>query len=269
MGQAILTNMGLSALALIVCLFCLWLISLKMKDASIIDIFWGAGFAIVAIVCLALSAKTPFHWLLAGLPIIWGVRLSLYLAKRNLGHGEDKRYVAMRQRSNMEEMAWRKRAFFTIYLGQGLLVMIVAAPIWVGIATGASAKIGVLAIVGALIWLVGFLFEAIGDAQLAKFIKTNKGYDGLIEQKPVMDKGLWTYTRHPNYFGNACMWWGTWVIALSAPWGWATIIGPIIMNLLLVRVSGKDLLERNMKKRETYRKYAERTSGFFPWPPKG
>jgi len=279
----------------------LWAISVAAKDASLVDIFWGFGFLLVGATCLYLvPVKTPYLILLAALPIIWGLRLTLYLAKRNLGHGEDKRYVSMRKRAEKKgrsEMAWRLRTLFSIYWGQGLLIMIVSAPVWVAMATGgltpdvAAAEsafesltdremiwasgmetnyntIGFLAILGALFWLIGFLFEAIGDAQLASFLKKNKNYDGPADEKPVMDKGLWKYTRHPNYFGNACMWWGIWLVACEAPFGWATIIGPIIMTLLLTKVSGRDLLERDMGRRKNYQDYIERTSGFFPLPPK-
>jgi len=272
----------------------LWAISVAAKDASLIDIFWGFGFLVVAAVCLYLAdVKTPYLWLLAAMPVLWGMRLSLYLAKRNLGHGEDVRYVAMRKRAEkkgMTEMAWRIRTLFTVYFGQGLLIMIVSAPIWVAMATGYftdpdpmviseidptmmtsrvyASHIGLLSTLGALLWLVGFLFEAIGDAQLSKFMKKMKSYDGAYEDKPVLDTGLWKYTRHPNYFGNACMWWGIWLIACQAPWGWATIFAPLIMTFLLTRVSGRDLLERQMKKRPAYQDYIKRTSGFFPLPPK-
>lgn len=280
-------NLIASTVVLTLCLITLWAISLKMRDASIIDIFWGAAFAIVAIVCLYLSEyRSPFIWLLGLLPILWGIRLTAYLAKRNLGHGEDSRYIAMRERSGMDEMAWRKRAFFTIYLGQGFLVLLVSAPVWVGIATGfpnieiteqftgvqwqwlSKTGIGILPIIGAILWLIGFLFEAIGDAQLAAFLKKNKDYDGPYEEKPVLNTGLWKYTRHPNYFGNACMWWGIWLVACQAPWGWATIFAPLMMTFLLTRVSGRDLLERQMKKRPAYQGYMKRTSSFFPLPPK-
>jgi len=183
-------------------------------------------------------------------------------------------------------MGWRLRSLLTIYFGQGVLIMIVSAPLWVAMATGIDfseywdengmpagfndfeVNIGLLAILGAILWLIGFLFEAIGDAQLAAFIKKNKGYDGPADDKPVMDQGLWKYTRHPNYFGNACMWWGIWLIAAQAPWGQATVFAPIIMTLLLTKVSGRDLLERDMGRRKNYRDYIERTSGFFPLPPK-
>ncbi|MEP1229810.1 MAG: DUF1295 domain-containing protein, partial [Litorimonas sp.] len=192
-------------------------------------------------------------------------------------------------------------SLFTIYFGQGVLIMIVSAPIWVAMATAwlfpdaiiafdqaasdgqVSAErlqqiqrdlreflpIGLLSILGALLWLTGFLFEAIGDAQLSKFMKNMKGYDGAYEDKPVLDTGLWKYTRHPNYFGNACMWWGIWLIACQAPWGWVTVFAPLIMTLFLVKVSGKDLLERSMKKRPAYQAYMNRTSGFIPKLPKG
>ena len=271
----------------------LWAVSVAMKDASLVDIFWGFGFLLVASVCLYLApAKTPYIKLLAALPIIWGLRLTLYLGKRNLGHGEDKRYISMRKRAakkGMSEMSWRLRSLFTIFFGQGLLIMIVSAPIWVAMAAAlkfapiscavapcphrsdhlvGQTDIGGIAFLGALLWLIGFLFEAIGDWQLSRFIKKNKSYDGSIETKPVLDTGLWKYTRHPNYFGNACMWWGIWLVACEAPWGWATIFAPIIMTLLLTKVSGRDLLERDMGRRKSYQEYMKRTSGFIPKLPK-
>jgi len=290
----ILVYFAHSAVIVFAALTLLWAISIAVKDASLVDIFWGFGFLLVAAVCLYLvPVKTPYLILLAAMPIIWGLRLTLYLGRRNLGHGEDKRYVSMRRRAEkngVSEMGWRLRSLFSIYWGQGLLIMIVSAPVWVAMATGKflqagagnynsadpmltpsdlePTNLGILAILGALMWLIGFLFEAIGDTQLAAFIKKNKDYDGPADEKPVMDKGLWKYTRHPNYFGNACMWWGIWIVACSAPWGWATIFGPIIMTLLLTKVSGRDLLERDMGRRKNYQDYIERTSGFFPLPPK-
>ena len=280
------TNFIASTIALLGCLIPLWAISVKVKDASIIDIFWGFGFLVVAAVCFYLAPeKTDYIVLLAALPIIWGLRLTLYLAKRNLGHGEDPRYIAMRRRAEKKgvgEKSWRLRSLFSIYLGQGLLILIVSAPIWVGMAMANgfhpeghslayqswTTGIGMLAITGALLWLIGFLFEAIGDMQLARFLKSNADYDGPYEDKPVLNTGLWKYTRHPNYFGNACMWWGIFMVACEAPWGWVTIFAPIIMTFLLTRVSGRDLLERKLKTRPAYRSYVETTSGFIPWMPK-
>ena len=251
-----------------------WFISLLMKDASIIDIFWGFGFTLVGLVCLYLVSSrfsvspSAYLWLMALMPILWGLRLTIYLAKRNLGHGEDGRYVAMRKRSGLAEMTWRLRALLTIFWGQGLLILIVSAPVWIATANGKSVEIGILAIVGGIMWLAGTLFEAIGDAQLAAFIKRNADYDGPYEDKPVLDTGLWAWTRHPNYFGNALLWWGIFVAACQAPWGWVSFFGPLIMTILLVRVSGRDLLERKLKKRPAYQAYVERTSSFIPRPPK-
>ena len=287
----ILVNFSHAAVVVFGLLTLLWAVSVAVKDASLIDIFWGFGFLVVAAVCLCIvPVKAPYLTLLAALPILWGLRLTLYLAWRNLGHGEDKRYIAMRRRAEkkgLSEISWRLRSLFTIYFGQGLLIMIVSAPIWVAMATAitidsgasigggemavaalGSITIGPLAILGTALWVIGFLFEAIGDWQLTKFLKKNKNYDGPYENKPVLDTGLWKYTRHPNYFGNACMWWGIWLVACQAPWGWVTIFAPIIMTLLLTRVSGRDLLERQLKKRPAYQEYIRRTSGFIPRLPK-
>lgn len=289
----IIVNFAHAAAVVFGLLTLLWAVSVAVKDASLVDIFWGFGFLVVGAVCLYLAnPKTPYLILLAALPIIWGARLTLYLGKRNLGifgghGGEDKRYVNMRRRAKknkgMRETPWRLRSLFSIYWGQGLLIMIVSAPVWAAMATANgwlpeshptspyevyTTHIAASSIIGALLWLIGFLFEAIGDAQLAAFLKRNKDYLGSIENKPVMDQGLWKYTRHPNYFGNACMWWGIWLVACQAPWGTATVFAPIIMTLLLTKVSGRDLLERDMGKRKNYQDYITRTSGFFPMPPK-
>ena len=250
-----------------------WLFSLLMRDASIVDIFWGFGFALVGATCLwmamrASGSPSGYQWLMGLMPVLWGLRLTLYLARRNLGHGEDGRYVAMRKRSGLAEMAWRLRAFFTIFLGQGVLILIVSAPVWLAFAYGKTTEIGFLAIIGAALWLAGVLFEAVGDLQLRRFMKSMRGYDGAYEDKPVLDTGLWAWTRHPNYFGNALLWWGIFVAACQAPWGWLSFPGPLLMTVLLLRVSGRDLLERRLMKRPAYRDYAARTSSFIPRPPR-
>ncbi len=286
----ILVNFFHAAAVVFGLLTLLWAVSVAVKDASLVDVFWGFGFLCVGAVCLYLaSPKTAYLWLLGLLPVIWGARLTLHLFIRNIGflgghRGEDKRYVAMRKRSKLSEAGWRLRSLFSVYWGQGLLIMIVSAPIWVSFGTHiagqvitsggnsiyihANAYINLLALFGALLWLIGFLFEAIGDWQLFCFMKKHKDYDGPQEDKPVLNTGLWRYTRHPNYFGNACMWWGIWLVACEAPWGWATIFAPIIMTYLLTNVSGKDLLEKDMSKRKNYKLYIKRTSGFIPMPPK-
>ena len=282
-----------------------WLLSLLMRDTSIVDVFWGFGFALVGATCLVLAMNgaasnlTPYIVLLCALPILWGLRLTAHLARRNLsvlgGHGEDGRYVAMRKRSGLPEMRWRRRAFFTIYLGQGALILIVSAPVWVaaaiayrvyrthgyqtpGIAGGPASygvDIGVLSLIGTALWLAGVLFEWVGDAQLRAFLRRHADFDGPYESKPVLDTGLWAWTRHPNYFGNALLWWGIFVVACEAflqsphgqAWGLLSGVGPVVMTVLLTRVSGRDLLERRLSKRPLYRDYVARTPGFIPRPP--
>jgi len=263
----ILTNFGTSTAVIAACLFTLWAIGMLKKDASIIDIFWGAGFGVIAMVCLKLAnVTTPYILLLAALPTIWAVRLSLYLGIRNLPHGEDFRYAEMRRKVDPKRWAWWSLS--RIYIGQGLAMLLVAWPIYVGMATGRTIDIGLIAIIGAIVWLIGFLFEAIGDWQLSRFVKSMKTYTGTYEDKPVLDTGLWKYTRHPNYFGNALMWWGIWLVACQAPWGWITIISPIAMTYFLMKVTGAKHLELTLNKRPAYRDYVKRTSEFFPRPPK-
>ena len=263
----VLMNFLISTTVIAACLILIWALSLKIKDASIIDIFWGSGFGIIALVCLAVATQaTSYLVLLATLPVIWAIRLSVYLAARNLPHGEDPRYVAMRKRINAKD--WPMWSLTKIYGGQGIAMMLVAAPIWAGMALGSSTELGLLAKIGAVVWLIGFLFETVGDWQLAQFIKSNKDYKGKYEDKPVLDTGLWKYTRHPNYFGNATMWWGIWLVACQAPWGWTTIFAPAAMTYLLMKITGAAHLERTLKKRPAYTAYVARTSEFFPRPPK-
>ncbi|MBC6403175.1 MAG: DUF1295 domain-containing protein [Hyphomonadaceae bacterium] len=267
MNADIWTNFGFSVLALALCLIPLWRIALKIDDASIIDVFWGAGFGIVALVCLALlDQHTPYTTLLALLPIIWAVRLSTYLATRNLGKDEDPRYTHMRKGKLARN--WPKYTAIYVFGLQGALIAVISAPIWWGLAAANNSGIGWLSIIGAVLWLAGFVFETVGDAQLSAFKKKHAGFDGPKDEKPVLNAGLWRYTRHPNYFGNACMWTGIWLIACQAPWGWVTLFSPIIMTVFLVFISGKGLLEKTLGKREAYVDYMERTSGFFPLPPR-
>ena len=141
-------------------------------------------------------------------------------------------------------------------------------PLIIGMAAPESTSLSWLSIVGLGLWTIGFFFEAIGDLQLKVFKEKHRDFDGTNEEKPVLSSGLWRYTRHPNYFGNACMWWGIGLIALAAPWGWIGLIGPAYMNFALVYMTGKANNERKMNKRPAYREYVKKTSGFFPWPPK-
>lgn len=200
--------------------------------------------------------------MIVAMVVLWGLRLSGYLALRNSGNGEDSRYVAMRKRAGRG--FWWK-SLFTVFILQGVLMWIVSSPVQVALSRmpTASKNVSVFDSVGAVLWLVGMFFETVGDFQLARFKKDP------ASAGQVMDRGLWKYTRHPNYFGDFCVWWGLYAIAAASATGRWAIIGPIAMSTLLLRVSGVTLLEKGMtKRRPGYAEYVERTSAFFPRPPR-
>ncbi len=252
----------LCAAAVAVLMLLTWAEATRRRDVSIVDPIWGPAFVLVAVVAaLAGDAGADLRWLLLGLTAVWGTRLGWHLVRRKLHEPEeDRRYAAMRERVGEERFAlWSLRMVFGL---QGLLVMIVSLPLQ-ATATRVAA-IDASVIPGVALFCVGLAFEAIGDAQLAAF----KGDPANRGQ--VMDRGLWRYTRHPNYFGDFCVWWGLWLVALTAGGTWWTAIGPIVMSTLLIRVSGKGLLEKSIgKRRPGYEEYVRRTSGFFPLPPRG
>jgi steroid 5-alpha reductase family enzyme len=238
-----------------------WVVSLVVHDASIVDLVWGFGFVVVAVTA-ALTGEGPGvrRWLLAALVAVWGLRLSGYLAKRNLGHGEDYRYVAMRKK-------WGDRfplvSLFQVFGLQGVLMWTVSLPVQLAAAAGKPTNLGPLAVAGIALWAVGLFFEGVGDAQLARF-KAQPDSKGK-----VMDQGLWRYTRHPNYFGDFCVWWGLFLVAAETGPGRFGVIGPIVMATLLMRVSGVAMLEKTIgSRRKGYDDYIRRTSAFFPRPPK-
>ncbi len=238
----------------------LWAVSVAVKDSSIVDIFWGSGFVVIAWVTFAVADGAPGQrLLLTVLTTLWGLRLTIHLARRNLGHGEDFRYQAMRAKAGA---SWPLRSLWAVFWVQGILMWLVSLPVQVGQQGGTTSGWSWLVAVGILVYAVGLFFETVGDMQLTRFIANpaNKG--------TVMDRGLWRYTRHPNYFGDFSVWWGLYLIALAAG-AWWTIIGPIIMSVLLIRVSGAGLLEKSIgKRRAGYDEYVARTSGFFPRPPR-
>lgn len=254
------TALVAAAIAIAVLMFGTWLVSVRLRNASIVDIVWGLGFVLVAwVVRLQGDTNTTRQWLLVALVTIWGVRLGGYLYWRNHGQPEDYRYRAMRKRHGDR---FPVVSLVTVFLLQGVLMWIVSLPVQLG-QVRETPDLGVLAWIGVLFWLVGIGFESIGDLQLARFKSdpTNQGR--------VMDRGLWRYTRHPNYFGDACVWWGLALIAAEAGVGAWGLIGAVVMTILLVRVSGAALLEKSLRKRKPeYEAYVERTSGFFPLPPK-
>ena len=250
-----------SAAAVAVLMAVTWLVSLAVRDASIVDLIWGLGFVIVA----ATAALVGDGWsgrraLLAVLVGVWGLRLSGYLAWRNLGHGEDYRYVAMRKR-------WGDRfwwvSLFQVFALQGVMMWVVSLPVQLAATAATPDDFGPLAFVGVALWTVGLLFETLGDAQLARF-KADPDNAGR-----VMDQGLWRYTRHPNYFGDFCVWWGLFLVAAEAPVAWWGIVGPALMSFLLLRVSGVAMLEKTIgTRRPGYAEYVAKTSAFFPRRPR-
>jgi len=252
---------SLSLLVTVVYMTCGWIISVIRQDASTVDVFWGLGFVLLAVV----SAITGDGFVgrkavVATLVGIWGFRLAGYIVIRNWGKGEDYRYQAFRQR-------WGKSywwvSFFQVFMLQGLLMWIIALSLMAAESNRTPDHFAVLDILGASVWCVGFFFEAVGDWQLAGFKAdaANKG--------KVMRSGLWAYTRHPNYFGEATMWWGLYLIAAGTRWGFWTIVSPIVITFMLLRVSGVALLEKaQVEAKPKYRDYIESTSTFIPWFPR-
>ena len=249
-----------SALWLGISAFILWLLSLRMQDASIVDIFWAPAYSIAcAAIWTGEVELSVARWVLVLGVAAWGLRLGGYLAWRNLGHGEDRRYQAIRARMNPG--FWWK-SLVVVFGSQSFLVWCISMPLQFALQSTATPILWSLA-VGACLYGVGFFFEAVGDLQLARFLARPDSAGR------VMDEGLWRYTRHPNYFGNCCLWWGLYLfsVGLGAPW-WS-VFSPVLMTVLLLRVSGVSLLERTIgSRRPGYAEYVRRTSAFVPWPPK-
>jgi len=226
------------------------------KKHSVVDSAWGMGFVLLAWMVLSLNKDT----LMMVLVTVWGVRLTYHISKRNWGKPEDFRYAKWRKQ-------WGKwvnvRAFFQVYMLQGFLMLVIAAPIIInGTSVYDRSTAIIYTMIGFIVWIIGFYFEAVGDAQLRRFISdsSNKG--------KLMTKGLWKYTRHPNYFGEAVMWWGIWIIGLQSVFGAYGIIGPITITLLLRFVSGVPMLEKKYAGRKDFEAYKKRTNAFVPWFPK-
>jgi steroid 5-alpha reductase family enzyme len=236
-----------------------FLLALKKKDNSIVDIAWGLGFVGVAILTLTLKEGiTSRQLIISGLVFVWGVRLALHIAIRKRGKGEDFRYAKWRQ-------DWGRwfvlRSYFQIFMLQGVFLFIIALPIML-VNFFPRFDLTVIDFFGVGVWLIGFFFEAVGDYQLNQFKKRpeNKG--------KIIKTGLWKYTRHPNYFGEVVIWWGIFLVALSVKNGWIAILSPLTISFLLLRVSGVTMLEKKYAGNPDFEAYAKRTNAFFPWLPK-
>lgn len=233
-----------------------------VRRNDIVDIAWGLGFIVIA-VCLLLRfepAPSARLYVASALVFVWGARLAWHVGRRNLrpGKTEDPRYAEWRR-------SWGRmfsvRSFFQVFMLQGLFMLLISAPVQV-VGSAAGPAFGALDFVGIAVWLCGFVFESVGDAQLARFLANpaNRGH--------IMDRGLWALTRHPNYFGEATMWWGLGIMALSMPSGWIGLIGPITITWLLTKVSGIPLVERPRNGEPEWEAYKARTSAFVPLPPR-
>jgi steroid 5-alpha reductase family enzyme len=236
----------------------IWIGSILCRNASIVDAFWGAGFVLIAWTTFWITSPSQRSLLLPVLTTIWGMRLSLFLTWRNWGLPEDFRYRSMRDKHGSR--FWLV-SLLTVFVLQGLVMWIVSLPLQTS-GPMAEGRTG-LVVVGVLLWLLGILFEGVGDWQLARF-RSVAGHQGS-----VLDRGLWRYTRHPNYFGDFCVWWGLLIVSLQhgAP-AWSAV-GPIVMSTLLMKFSGVALLEKSLKRaKPDYAAYVAATNAFFPWLPR-
>ncbi|MCX6783122.1 MAG: DUF1295 domain-containing protein [Candidatus Levybacteria bacterium] len=238
----------------------LWfVVSLLKKRNDVADMAWGLGFVLMTWVSFFLSDDSGVRGMLVDILVtVWGLRLAWHIHARTKGKTEDYRYLSWRKE-------WGKwfyiRSYFQVYLLQGILLFLIVLPV-IMINKNAGSALGLFDLVGVIAWLIGFYFEAVGDAQLARFIKNpeNKGR--------LMQNGLWAHTRHPNYFGEVMQWWGIWLIALSVSGGWLGIIGPITITFLILKVSGIPMLEKKMEENPDFAEYKRKTSIFIPLPRK-
>lgn len=242
-----------------------WIVSLVRHDASLVDRMWPVFIASASVTYAAwMPTQMPLTTrmlVVLSIVVVWAVRLCTYITWRNWGHGEDRRYQAIRQR-NEPGFAWKSLVY--VFMLQAVLAWIVSAPLLAAGSSGAhaSASLSLLDVLGAALAVFGVAFEAVGDAQMARF-KSQPANRGR-----VMDEGLWRYTRHPNYFGECCVWWGVFLMALAAGGVWS-VISPLLMTVLLLNVSGVSLLEKDIEERRpAYRDYVRRTNAFIPGPPR-
>lgn len=239
----------------------LWIVSIIVKNVSIVDLFWGFGFVVAsAFYFLKSEGFEPRKILLMAMVAIWGLRLSGYLIWRNFGKGEDFRYREFRRKYGEKRYWWI--SYFQTFLLQGVLMWLISAPLLGAQFYGHERPLGILDFIGTILWITGFAFEAGGDFQLAVFKAdaANKG--------KVLDKGFWRFTRHPNYFGDSSVWWGYAFICLGAG-SYIPVFGSVLMTLLIIKVSGVTLLEKTLKEQKPeYKEYIRKTSAFIPWFPK-
>ena len=254
-----INTLGVAVFVIFFYMTALFVLALIHRDNSIADVAWGPGFILVAWITLWIDGSFTLRQLIAGtLILIWGARLAVRIHLRNRGKGEDIRYRKWRE-------TWGRtfviRSYFQVFILQGCILLMNIAPILV-INTYDSGNFSMLDVFGVLLWVLGFTFESIADWQLDRFIADQNS------RGKIMDRGLWRYSRHPNYFGEVTMWWGIYCLALSVPWGWMSIIGPLTITGSILFVSGIPMTERLMAKTRGFAAYKKQTSVFIPWFPK-
>ena len=234
---------------------------LVIKNVSIVDIFWGVGFVVVNTFYVFMSGELNARKIvILTLVCIWGFRLAIYLAIRNIAKGEDFRYQEFRQNYGPKRYWWF--SYFQTFLLQGILIMIISLPLLGINYNNSNGNLEILDYLGIIIWIIGFTFETVGDFQLSNFKRDSKN------KGKILHTGLWKYTRHPNYFGDSAVWWAYGIFSIAAGSYWQAI-GAVIMTLLILKISGVSLLEKTLKEtKPQYKEYIQKTSSFIPWFPK-
>lgn len=250
-------TLGLCSLIIFCYMSLVFLLSLVLKNNSIVDSAWGPGFIIIILVSMWYNnAYQPRNIVILILVLLWGVRITAHITARNWGKPEDPRYAKWRKEWGNNVVL---RSFLQVFMLQGFVLLIIAYPLMLINSVVQNTSLNYLDFLGLGIWVIGYIFEVVGDYQLKCFLSdsANKG--------KIMKSGLWRYTRHPNYFGEAVMWWGIWLIALSVPYGFTTIISPLLITYLLLYVSGVPMAEMFFENNVEFQQYKKETSAFFPW----
>jgi steroid 5-alpha reductase family enzyme len=250
-----------ASLIILILVTLLWIWSVFIKNVSIVDIFWGVGFVVVNTFYVFMSGELNARKIvILTLVCIWGFRLAIYLAIRNIGKGEDFRYQEFRQNYGPKRYWWF--SYFQTFLLQGVLIMIISLPLLGINYNNSNGNLQILDYLGIIIWIIGFTFETVGDFQLSNFKRDSKN------KGKILHTGLWKYTRHPNYFGDSAVWWAYGIFSIAAGSYWQAI-GAVIMTLLILKISGVSLLEKTLKDtKPQYKEYIQKTSSFIPWFPK-
>ena len=259
LGLILAVNFGVTMAAVLL----LWLVSIPLRNVSIIDMFFAVILLAIALVSFALGDGAPARQrLVAALVGLWAARITVHLVRRNWGHGEDPRYTKLRSWVS-DDRAFIWLSLKKVFLLQGVVIWFASLPVQFAMVYREPADLGWAAAAGAAVWLTGFLFESVADHQLTRFRAdpANRG--------KVLSSGLWKYSRHPNYFGELCVWWGLFLVACDHPVGLFTAVGPLLYSHLVINVTGQRTLDKKLaKEKPGYREYMERTSGLIPMPPR-